>query len=64
MQVEVSKAYGLAEWREDLKRLLRRVGVDGKPVVFLLSDTQIKDETFLEVWMNDFSFWCGLTSVK
>eukprot|EP00698_Gefionella_okellyi_P019150 TRINITY_DN5834_c0_g2_i1.p1 TRINITY_DN5834_c0_g2~~TRINITY_DN5834_c0_g2_i1.p1 ORF type:complete len:4046 (-),score=1123.04 TRINITY_DN5834_c0_g2_i1:354-12491(-) len=47
-QIEISKAYGYDQWREDIKRLLRRTGIDGKPTVFLLSDTQIKDETYLE----------------
>lgn len=48
LQVEISKTYGRAEWREDLKRVTRRVGAEGKRVVFLFSDTQIKDEAFLE----------------
>jgi hypothetical protein len=46
--VEISKTYGKAEWREDLKRVTRRVGAEGKRVVLLFSDTQIKDEAFLE----------------
>lgn len=41
-QVEISKAYGKAEWREDLKSLMRRTGCDGKRVMFLFSDTQVK----------------------
>jgi dynein heavy chain len=48
LQVEISKTYGRTEWREDLKRVTRRVGAEGKRVVFLFSDTQIKDEAFLE----------------
>lgn len=50
MQIELSKTYGETEWRDDLKTLLRRTGIDGKQVVFLLSETQIKDDSFLEVW--------------
>ncbi|KAI9363382.1 dynein heavy chain and region D6 of dynein motor-domain-containing protein [Zopfochytrium polystomum] len=34
--------------REDLKKLYRVAGVEGKNTVFLLTDTQIKQETFLE----------------
>lgn len=47
-QVEIGKGYGRAEWREDLRRLLHRAGVAGTPTMFLLSDTQIRDEAFIE----------------
>ncbi len=35
------------EWREDLKKILRK-GAEGSPAVFLFTDTQIKEENFLE----------------
>lgn len=41
-QVEISKSYGRAEWREDLKRVLKRAGADVQPTVFLLSDAQVR----------------------
>lgn len=47
-QPEISKSYGVTEWREDVKGVLKDVGVAGKKTVFLLTDTQIKDESFLE----------------
>ena len=47
-QIQLSKNYDGAAWRDDLKLLLRQAGVEGKPTVFLFSDTQIKDESFVE----------------
>lgn len=47
-QIELSKNYGITEWRDDLRRLLMKAGLEDKPVVFLFSDTQIKSESFLE----------------
>ncbi|KAI9189908.1 hypothetical protein H9P43_001341 [Blastocladiella emersonii ATCC 22665] len=47
-QVEISKNYSRKEWFEDLKKVLLKAGVEGKPSVFLFSDTQIKQESFLE----------------
>jgi dynein heavy chain len=46
--IEISKSYGMADWHEDIKRLLIRVGGQGKEVCFLLPDTQIANENFLE----------------
>jgi dynein heavy chain len=47
-QIEVTSAYGKAEWHDDLKVALRQAGEAGKPTVFLMTDTQIKYEFFVE----------------
>jgi dynein heavy chain, axonemal len=47
-QIEIAKNYGQAEWKDDLKRVLKRAGVHGKDTVFLFTDTQIVKEAFLE----------------
>lgn len=46
--IEISKSYSVNEWREDLRTVLRKAGCDGTPTVFLFSDNQLKDESFLE----------------
>jgi len=48
LQIEISRTYGQHEWREDLKKILKHAGNDGKPTVFLFADNQIKDESFVE----------------
>ena len=45
-QIEVSKQYGLNEWREDLKKLLLSAGLKEQPTVFLVTDTQLTNELF------------------
>ncbi|XP_004676628.1 PREDICTED: dynein heavy chain 1, axonemal [Condylura cristata] len=47
-QIELSKNYGMTEWREDVKRVLLKAGLQNLPITFLFSDTQIKNESFLE----------------
>jgi len=47
-QIEISKSYGLNEWREDMKKIMKLAAVQYKPTVFLFDDTQIVMETFLE----------------
>lgn len=46
--IEISRNYSATDWRDDMKRLLLKTGLDGKPTVFLFSDTQIKMESFME----------------
>lgn len=40
--------YGKAEWHEDLKRILKSAGAKGLSTVFLFTDSQIKQEGFVE----------------
>ncbi|XP_073447685.1 dynein axonemal heavy chain 1 [Aquarana catesbeiana] len=47
-QIELSKNYGMAEWREDIKGILLKAGLQNTPITFLFTDTQIKNESFLE----------------
>ncbi|XP_029455356.1 dynein heavy chain 1, axonemal [Rhinatrema bivittatum] len=47
-QIELSKNYGMPEWREDIKRILLKAGLYNVSITFLFADTQIKNESFLE----------------
>eukprot|EP01052_Picozoa_sp_SAG31_P011054 SAG31_NODE_617_length_13514_cov_13.659858_2_plen_4275_part_00 len=48
VSIEISKKYGTAEWRDDLKELLKKGGGAGEATVFLFNDSQIVLESFLE----------------
>ncbi|XP_023932407.1 dynein heavy chain 3, axonemal [Lingula anatina] len=47
-QIEISKNYTVNEWREDVRKLMTKAGVEGIGIVFLFGDHQIKDISFLE----------------
>uniref|UniRef100_G1R661 Dynein axonemal heavy chain 1 n=1 Tax=Nomascus leucogenys TaxID=61853 RepID=G1R661_NOMLE len=47
-QIELSKNYSTSEWRDDVKKVLFKAGLQNLPITFLFSDTQIKNESFLE----------------
>ena len=40
-QIELSKNYGVPEWREDLKKFMLAAGMNNSQTVFLFSDTQV-----------------------
>ena len=42
ISIEISKTYGKSEWREDIKKLMSTAGGDGKPSVFLFTDSQVR----------------------
>nr|KAJ3423148.1 Dynein heavy chain 7, axonemal [Polyrhizophydium stewartii] len=48
IQVEIAKNYNVSNWHDDLKKVFKIAGGQGKQTVFLFSDTQIQQESFLE----------------
>lgn len=46
--MEITRLYGVNEWREDVKTILRKASSSDQHGVFLFTDTQIKEEAFLE----------------
>uniref|UniRef100_UPI0037E91524 dynein axonemal heavy chain 1 n=1 Tax=Semicossyphus pulcher TaxID=241346 RepID=UPI0037E91524 len=47
-QIELAKNYGQTEWREDIKSIMLKAGLQNQQITFLFVDTQIKSESFLE----------------
>lgn len=47
-QIEIKKNYSKNEFREDLKLLMKAVGVKGERTTFIFNDNSIKEESFLE----------------
>lgn len=47
-QIELTKNYSKSDWQDDLKRVMVKAGLEGKSLVFLFTDGQIKDESMLE----------------
>ncbi|XP_071486244.1 dynein axonemal heavy chain 3-like [Diadema antillarum] len=46
--IEITKNYTQADWRDDIRQLMRKAGDEGLSTVFLFGDHQIKEESFLE----------------
>ncbi|KAM4603925.1 LOW QUALITY PROTEIN: dynein axonemal heavy chain 6-like [Polymixia lowei] len=47
-QIELSRGYDYDSFHQDLRKLYKMAGVEGKDMVFLFTDTQIVVEEFLE----------------
>ena len=41
-QIEITKNYTASDWRDDLRRMMRKAGEEGISMVFLFGDHQIK----------------------
>jgi len=46
--IEITKGFGIDQFREFIKELMLQTGVKGKQVTFLFTDTHIVNESFLE----------------
>jgi len=47
-QIEIVKGYGVNSFREYVKEMMFTTGVNGIPIAFTMTDSQILSETFLE----------------
>lgn len=47
-QIEIKKGYKTADFLEFMKGLMKEAGINQKPISFVLTDTQIIHEAFLE----------------
>ncbi|GLG99034.1 Dynein heavy chain, cytoplasmic, partial [Gryllus bimaculatus] len=50
--IEVTKSYRVQEFKDDLKDLYNKAGVELKPMAFIFSDTQVTEEAFMEIINN------------
>ena len=46
--IEITKSYGMFDWREDIKKVMTQAGAQNKATCFVIDDTQIVNESFLE----------------
>lgn len=46
-QIELSKNYGQTEWREDIKTIMLKAGLQNQQITFLFVDTQVNSNTLL-----------------
>lgn len=46
-QPEITSTYTFNDWRDDIKKLLRETGGRNVPAVFIFTESQIKEESFL-----------------
>ncbi|XP_011297154.1 dynein heavy chain 1, axonemal-like [Fopius arisanus] len=47
-QIESKRSYSINDWHDDIKSVMLKAGLSRRSIVFLFSDTQIKDESYLE----------------
>ncbi|XP_010134250.1 PREDICTED: dynein heavy chain 10, axonemal, partial [Buceros rhinoceros silvestris] len=51
-EIILSRGYGENNFREDLKNLYQKLGIENKSTVFLFTDAHVADESFLELINN------------
>lgn len=51
-EIALSRGYSELNFREDLKTLYLKLGIENKKMVFLFTDTHVAEEGFLELINN------------
>lgn len=47
-QIEMTRQYGVREWRDDFKAMLQKISLSAMHAVFIMTDSQMKEESFIE----------------
>lgn len=51
-EITLSRGYGETSFRDDLKALYVKLGIENKKIVFLFTDDHVAEEGFLELINN------------
>lgn len=51
-EITLSRGYGESSFRDDLKALYVKLGIENKKIVFLFTDDHVAEEGFLELINN------------
>ena len=49
LSIEISRGYGIREFREDIKKFMLKTGVEGLDTVFLFTDSQVRSYGYKSV---------------
>lgn len=47
-QIEMTRQYGVKEWREDFKTMLQKISLSTMHAAFIMTDSAMKEESFIE----------------
>lgn len=60
--IRSAPGYTVSSFVEDIKRIFKDTGVEGKPTVLLMTETDLKDDSFMEI-MNSILTTCSVPGI-